>query len=97
MLPGIRSTLCRTQRLQRLSRRGFNVVYVFYNNRVYFVSKIKHDEIVEQVEVGFGNARDLLHQRNLVTFNGVGRTASAYYRVNNVDYPIALSRSSVMA
>ena len=52
MLPGIRSTLCRTQRLQRLSRKGFNVVYVFYNNRVYFVSKIKHDEIAEQVEVG---------------------------------------------
>ena len=72
-------------------------MHVFYSNRVYLVIKMKRDEIVEQVEVGFGNARDLLHQRNLVTFNGTGRTAPVDYRVNNVDYPIALSRSSVMA
>lgn len=46
----------------------------------------KHGEIAEQVEVGIRNARDLLHQRNLsATFDGVGRTAPADYRVDNVD------------
>jgi len=46
----------------------------------------KHGEIAEQVEVGIRNAKDLLHQRNpSATFDGVGRTAPADYRVDNVD------------
>lgn len=46
----------------------------------------KHGEIAEQVEVGIRNARDLLHQRTpSATFDGIGRTAPADYRINNID------------
>lgn len=46
----------------------------------------KHGEIAEQVEVGLRNARDLLHQHiPNATFDGVGRTAPADYRIDNVD------------
>lgn len=46
----------------------------------------KHGEIAEQVEVGIRNARDLLNQRTpSATFDGVGRTAPADYRIDNID------------
>lgn len=49
-------------------------------------SKTKHGEIAEQVEVGIRNARDLLHRRTPgATFDGVGRTAPADYRIDDID------------
>jgi hypothetical protein len=49
-------------------------------------SQTKHGEIAEQVEVGIRNAKDLLHQRTpTTTFDGVGRTASADYRIDDLD------------
>jgi hypothetical protein len=46
----------------------------------------KHGEIAEQVEVGIRNARDLLHGRTpSATFAGIGRTAPADYRIDNID------------
>lgn len=46
----------------------------------------KHGEIAEQVEVGIRNARNLVNQQPpTATFEGVGRTAPADYRVDGVE------------
>lgn len=45
----------------------------------------KHGEVAEQVEVGVRRARDLLAQVNpTATFDGIGRTAPADYRLGDV-------------
>jgi hypothetical protein len=46
----------------------------------------KHGEIAEQVEVGIRNARDLLQQQTpTATFENIGRTAPADYRIADVE------------
>jgi hypothetical protein len=48
--------------------------------------RTKHGEIAEQVEVGVRNARDLLNQQTpRATFDNVGRTAPADYRIDDAE------------
>lgn len=49
-------------------------------------TKTKHGEIAENVDVWFHNADQIMHNRKAdATFQGVGRTAGADYRVHGVD------------